>query len=161
MSERSAVSTPSAHQGLVQALADLPDEITRAIAGRPPEALKRPGSDGAWGVVEHLCHLRDWEEIFVERARAIIMEDEPELPAYDDDLWPIERDYRGEEPARALDRFRERRRTLVALLEGLPDESWHRIGHHSLLGKITLLWIADHAREHGEEHLVQIREGLG
>lgn len=161
MSEMSAVSTPPAHHGLVRALAALPEEIARAIDGHPSEALCRPGSDGAWGVVEHLCHLRDWEEIFVERVRAILTEDQPFLPAYDDDLWPVERDYRGEEPARALDRFRELRRSLVALLDGLPYEAWHRTGRHGLLGEITLLWIADHAREHGEEHLAQIREALG
>lgn len=160
MSERSAGSTPPAHHGLVWALASLPEEIARVIDGHPADALRRPASDGAWGVVEHLCHLRDWEEIFVERAKAILAEDAPVLPAYDDDLWPIERDYRGEQPVRAFDRFRELRGSLVELLEGLPDGAWHRIGKHGLLGEITLLWVADHAREHGDEHLLQIREAL-
>ena len=161
MSERTAVSTPPVHHGLVRALAVLPEEIARAIDGHPTEALCRPGSDGAWGVVDHLCHLRDWEEIFVERVRVILAMHAPELPAYDDELWPIERDYRGADPIRAFARFRELQGTLVASLEGLPDQAWHRVGRHGLLGDITLLWLADHVREHGEEHLDSIRDALG
>jgi hypothetical protein len=111
-------------------------------------------------VVENLCHLRDWEEIFLERARAILDADQPPLPAYDDELWAIERDYRAQDPAQTLQRFRELRQSLVALLTDLPEATWLRIGIHELHGPVTLRWLAEHLRDHDGEHLVQIQEAL-
>ena len=160
MVEPSADAASDAHDALVAALAAFPEDLARSLAGHPKEALVRPASDGGWGVVENLCHLRDWEQIFLERARAIVERERPELPAYDDELWAIERDYRGQDPARVLDQLRDLRGELVALLRGLPADAWSRVGVHGLHGEITLRWLAEHVREHGEEHLAQLREAL-
>ena len=155
-----AAEPPRAHEALLAALAAFPEELGRTLNGQPVEALMRPASDGGWGVVENLCHLRDWEEIFLDRARAIVANDRPELPAYDDELWAIERDYRGQDPRRTFERLRELRGEFVALLEGLPDEAWSRLGVHGLHGEVTLRWLVEHVRDHDEEHLAQIREAL-
>ncbi len=145
---------------LLEALAAVPEELERVVAGQPPEALLRPGRDGGWGVIESLCHLRDWEEIFLERARAVLAQDRPKLPAYDDELWAIERDYRGQDPGRVVQRFRRVRGELVEALRGLDPEEWRRVGEHAVQGEITLQWLAEQARAHSEEHLRQIREAL-
>lgn len=145
---------------LIDALAALPDELKRTLHGHSPDALTRPASDGGWGVVENLCHLRDWEEVFLERAHAIVEQERPLLPAYDDELWAIERDYRGQDPARTLDQFRELRTRLVTLLTGLDQAAWDRTGQHASFGEITLHWLANHICDHGEDHLKQIREAL-
>lgn len=141
-------------------LAGFPEEVTRAISGYSREALVRPGRDGGWGVVEILAHLRDWEEIFFARSQAIVEQDYPYLPAYDDDLWPIERDYRGQDPLKTLDQFRELRGRHVAFLQGIPIEAWQRLGNHGHLGEISLLWMANHMVEHDRGRLEQIRDVL-
>jgi hypothetical protein len=148
-------------EALFGALAALPDELQRTLQGHSPESLTRPASDGGWGVVENLCHLRDWEEVFLERAHAIVEQERPLLPAYDDELWSIERDYRGQDPTRTLGQFRELRTRLMALLTGLDQAAWSRIGQHASFGEISLHWLANHICDHGEEHLQQIRDALG
>lgn len=145
---------------LLAALAATPDELARAIDGQPDEALVRPASDGGWGVIENLAHLRDWDEIFLERAHAIVEQERPHLPAYDDELWAIERDYRSQSPRPTFDQFRDLRGRLVSLLEDLPAEDWERVGDHGLYGQITLRWMIDHITDHDHEHLAQIREAL-
>jgi len=145
---------------LLTALAATPDEVARALDGQPDEALVRPASDGGWGVVENLAHIRDWEEIFLERARVIVEQNRPHLPAYDDELWAIERDYRSQSPWPIVEQFRELRSRLVALLEGLPAEAWDRVADHSAYGEITLQWMIDHIADHDQEHLAQLREAL-
>ena len=145
---------------LLARLKVFPDELARLLAGRSREALERPARDGGWGVIENLCHLRDWEQVFLDRSRAIIREDRPELPAYDDELWAIERDYRGQDPGHVFEEFRELRMELVQLLEGRPDAAMASVGHHAALGDITLRWVAEHVLRHGEQHLQQIREAL-
>ena len=148
-------------EAVLAALGAFPDELGRAIDGYAPEDLVRPGQDGGWGVVEVLAHLRDWEEIFLDRARAIVEQEHPYLPAYDDELWPIERDYRGQNPLRTLEHFRELRGRLMAFLQGLPAEAWRRVGNHGMYGEISLLWLANHMVEHDQKHLEQVRDVLG
>ncbi|MDP9362870.1 MAG: DinB family protein [Chloroflexota bacterium] len=160
MDEASAPDVGVDEASLVDSLAAFLDELERAIAGRPVETLVRPASDGGWGVIENLCHLRDWEEVFLARARALVEQDRPSLPAYDDELWAIERDYRGQDPMRVVQRFRALRADLVALLRGADPVAWSRVGVHEVHGEVTLRWLAEQAYRHGDEHLGQIREAL-
>lgn len=155
------VNAPRDQETLLLALAAFPDDLGRALTGQPTEALVRPASDGGWGVVENLCHLRDWEAIFLERAVSILSEVRPLLAAYDDELWAIERDYRGEQPLAAFETFRAARVALVDQLDGIASEAWFRVGVHSVRGEITLRWLAELARDHAEEHLAEIRDALG
>ncbi|MDQ3514913.1 MAG: DinB family protein [Chloroflexota bacterium] len=145
---------------IVAALAAMPGQIDRSLNGQPDEALVRPARDGGWGVVEIMPHLRDWEEIFLQRVRAILTEDRPFLESYDDELWVIERDYRGQDTASTLDQFRQVREELVEMLRDLPAEAWHRTAEHEVHGPITLLWLAGQIASHDAEHREQVRDAL-
>ena len=90
----------------------------------------------------------------------MLAEDRPSLPADDDELWAIERDYRGQDPRRTLDRFRDLRSELVAALRDLPPEAWERAGEHEVAGPVTLRWLTERIRAHDHEHLDQIRDAL-
>jgi hypothetical protein len=145
---------------VLTALAAMPEELGRSITNHSIEDLTRPSRDGGWGVIEVLCHLRDWDEIFLERFRATVEQDRPFLPTYDDELWPIERDYRGQDPAKTFERYRELREQVVALLAGLPPEAWERPADHGAYGEVSLHWMADHVSNHDREHLEQVRDAL-
>lgn len=145
---------------LLAELAEFPDDLARAIGDVPPEALRRPARDGGWGVIENLGHLRDWEEVFLARARAILAEDRPFLPAFDDALWEIEHGYREREPGALLTEFRELRRQLVGEVEGAPVEAWQREGMHELRGPLTLASLLSYLRDHDRGHLQQVRDAL-
>jgi len=145
---------------LVESLASFPAELQRLLDDYPGEALRRPASDGGWSALDVLCHLRDWEEVFLERARAIIERDRPELPAYDDALWEIEHRYREQDPGATLARFSALRNEMVDLLAGLDARDWQREGNHGLLGPISVRWIAEYLAEHDRGHLDQIGDAL-
>lgn len=142
-------------------LAALPVEFDRLVL-RPydRETLAQPAADGGWGVVEILPHLRDWEAIYFERARAIVEEEDPRLPAQDDSLWAIERDYRSQDPFETLAELSEMRERLVAFLTDLPPDAWERTGEHSAYGRITLHWLANHLCDHDREHLQQALDAV-
>jgi hypothetical protein len=40
------------------------------------------GPDG-WSILKIVCHLRDYQELFIERVRRMVEEDRPVLTAYD------------------------------------------------------------------------------
>lgn len=139
----------------------MPVEFERLILrDADRDDLMRPAPDGGWGVVEILPHLRDWEEIYFDRAVAIVTQDVPRLQAYDDSLWEIERDYRGQDPDESLAQFAELRERLIAYLTDLPVEAWQREGDHSAYGRITLQWMADHICDHDREHLQQALDAI-
>jgi hypothetical protein len=146
---------------IISALEMFPEELSRAIFGEnDPDALNRPASDGGWGVVEILPHLADWEEIFFERMHKTVEEERPYLPGYDDSLWSIERDYRGQDPSESFDRFAELRTATIEFLRSLPPESWTRAGEHGYYGEVTLQWLGDHVCDHDQEYLQQARDAL-
>ncbi len=155
-------NAPRSRETILDQLESFPAELERVIFADhvTEEDIYRPGSDGGWGVTEILPHLRDWEEIYFERATRIIGEDNPHIPGYDDSLWPIERDYGSQDPVEVFNEFRDLRAEHVALLRGLPAEAWQRTGEHSLLGSITLQWMEDKLSEHDAERLAQARDVL-
>jgi uncharacterized damage-inducible protein DinB len=145
----------------VSELEEFPDELARAIFdGHDLEALTEPASDGGWGVVEILPHLRDWEEIYLQRIRRIVEEDQPRLPGFDDSLWSIERDYRGQDPEETFASFQQLRGQTVEFLRPLPPEAWLRMAEHGTYGEISLQWLANHICDHDREHLRQARDAL-
>lgn len=156
----SSPDDPDAHRRLLEEAAAYPEALARLLAGAPAEALRRPASDGGWGVVEILCHLRDWEAVFLDRVGRVLAEDRPDLPAYDDALWEIERDYRAQDPSEVLAEFDVLRGKLVDVLAGLDDDGWRRIGNHAINGPVDVAWLVSHLQEHGVEHLQQAREAL-
>ncbi len=97
----------------------------------------------------------------MHRLHQVLEDDQPELLVYDDELWAIERDYRGEDPTKVFEQFRASRKELVSQLEGLDDDGWNRTGHHQSRGDVSVRWLAESVLEHGEMHLAQIHDALG
>lgn len=145
---------------IVHALGHYPAEFKRIVDANDRAALLRPAFDGGWGVVEILPHLRDWEEIYFERASRILTDDEPQLASFDDTLWSIERDYRGKDPYQTFTDFAGLRRQLVELLFNASPDEWQRTAIHGYYGQVSLQWMADHICDHDEEHLQQARDAL-
>jgi hypothetical protein len=119
-------------------------------------AIRRCRAGNRWRLVD--ISGSEWN--YLERAHRFVEEDDPEIPGYDDALWPIERDYRGQDPREVFDDFADLRQEHVEFLLALPPEAWERTGDHSLYGKISLWWMENHVCDHDSEHLDQAREVL-
>jgi hypothetical protein len=145
---------------LIDSLVEFPAQLHELIAGVDDDELTRAGPEGSWGAVEVLCHLRDWERIYVQRVQRIIDEDDPTFETVDDSLWPIDRDYHAQDPRNVLEDFAEHRSKLVDLLEDLTIAEWAREGHVPRQGRVTIGGYAEHVAGHDQEHLQQIRQAL-
>lgn len=61
------------------------DDLAAALKGMPESiAAKRP-SENAWAGKEVVCHLRDVEELWMNRFQTILANDEPKLLPIDPD----------------------------------------------------------------------------
>lgn len=145
---------------LLEALKAQPNEAQRAIQGKTPEDLRRPASDGGWGAIEHLAHLRDWEEVTLDRVRAVLAQERPELPAYDDDLWPIERDYSNRNAERMVAELAQMRAELTDAVERAPAGAWEREGIHGVAGPVSVRWLLTRQHDHAADHIRQVRDLL-
>lgn len=145
---------------IVTTLASTPHEFERLIQGKSDEALAQPATDGEWGVVEILPHLRDWEEVYLEWFQQVLAEEAPRLVVIDDSLWAIEHDYASENVPSVLERFADLRHDVVSLLEALDDHAWQRQAIHPQLGRITLHQLAERMCDHDARHIDQARDAL-
>jgi DinB superfamily len=142
-------------------LARTPDEVTAALGGRRTAALARRPAPEAWSATEIVCHLRDIEEVFAERVRSILADDEPALAeAGPPERWARERQYARHDPALALAHFRRRRGESLETLVALPPSDWQRGGEHPARGRLTIDLLVAHLAWHDDNHLEQLTRAL-
>ncbi len=114
----------------------------------------RDGENG-WNTVEILCHLRDFDHIFRERAQRILAEQEPSLAPVDHEALVSEREYGKQELQAVLAQLRQSREATLAFFEGLADADWSRAGLHPERGRFSLddalLQVVTHDADHTEQ----------
>lgn len=128
----------------------------------PDDAHKfRDGGKG-WTVVEVMCHLRDFEGVFLERVKLTVEQDNPELPFPDPDLLAQMHHYNDQQLTDVYTAWREQRHTMIAYLEARAETDWERAAKHPKRGPFTLtdqlFLIAFHDSIHTEQMLRILRE---
>lgn len=119
----------------------------------------RDGPDG-WTILEIVCHLRDFDTIFRERAQQILAEDTPQLVLYDHEQMVLDRQYSAELLADVLAAYNQSRQQTIAFFEGLNEGDWARAGEHPSRGHFTLTDAALQVGAHDVNHLEQIMRVL-
>ena len=120
---------------------------------------KRDGAEG-WSIVEIVCHLRDFDAIFHSRARLMLTDDNPLLPAYDHEAMAIDGDYQSESVAVAYEDLQLSRSAFIAFFKALSDEQWARAGVHPEQGPFTMTDALMQVPSHDLDHLEQITRVL-
>jgi hypothetical protein len=149
------------HKDLINALRATPDTLTALLTGISHEqARSATGGDENWSVVEVLCHLRDTEDFSIQRVTLMRDQNNPDLQPFNQEKLAVERNYAAEDMHAALFTFIRSRRQLVAILEGLPAESWERSGNHLEAGQIDIFSYFIHIAAHDAIHCAQIARQL-
>ncbi len=120
----------------------------------------RDGAEG-WNVVEIVCHLRDFDEIFFARARQIVEQDRPTLEPFDHEQMAKDRDYAAQDLNAAFEAYQATRQEFLAWLKARDEADWQRTGVHPEAGEYTLLEQALQVPLHDLDHLEQIARALG
>ncbi len=134
------------------------DELEALCTDLTDEQFAARPDAGQWSVIELICHLRDSVEEEGRRIRRLIEEDNPTLVPYDQDTWAIERNYRADNPKRALTTLRAFFGGLAYQIESLSDGDWQRTGCHAERGVVTVATCAESEADHAREHLAQVRD---
>jgi hypothetical protein len=146
---------------LLDAFRAAPTTLEALLQGCTQEqALAARGGDENWSVVEVVCHLRDAEQRGLERTCAMRDEDDPFLPAFDQEAWARDRNYAAGDLREALEGFLQLRAQHVAALAALAPADWERTGRHEEQGRITISAHTLHLVSHDSVHAAQIARQL-
>jgi hypothetical protein len=114
----------------------------------------RDGGTG-WTGLEVLCHLGDYEAIFLERAKVTVERDNPMLPRPDQAVMAREGNYNEQNPDEALEVWTQRRAEFLAYLESLAEAAWERTATHPRRGSMLLHHQLSLTAWHDVNHLEQ------
>jgi hypothetical protein len=136
------------------------DELASIIAAQPVEALRRRPEAGGWSPIEILGHLVDSELAYGFRLRAMLFDDEPTYPGWDQERWVRGQHYQDADPTTLIDQFRLLRTLNLPLWRGLQSEDLERGGTHARRGRETVGEMLRITAGHDLLHLEQIRRCL-
>ena len=137
-----------------------PDELAAAIAGAPDARLSKRPDGRSWCAKEVVCHLRDFEELFLAFFQAMLDLDDPAYSGGEPDRWAEDRQYLRNDTGEALAAFRRRRAESLAFLRHLRPADWDRGGVHPTRGRLTMREFAGLMAGHDDNHLDQLRRAL-
>jgi hypothetical protein len=134
------------------------EKLSLAIRGLTREDLLcPPPSDnpelGKWSIQQVVIHLADCEQVYADRIKRVIAEENATLLAFDENRWANRLAYDAQSSQDAATLVELTRRQLGCVLATLGEGAWQRSGTHSERGKLTLHALVDGAVKHFEHHL--------
>jgi uncharacterized damage-inducible protein DinB len=120
------------------------------------EARKwRDGGDG-WTVLEVLCHLADFDEIFYQRVQAMLQEDNPSFVLKDHERMVIDNRCNEQQLSDVMARLNHSRQRFLAAFDALSEEQWARRGTHPEQGDWNVMRSLIQLATHDTTHIEQI-----
>jgi uncharacterized damage-inducible protein DinB len=143
---------------LFERLATAPRYLFEVCSGAAPERMNQPLAAGKWSPIQVIQHLIGCDkEALLPRIEKMLNDDNPILPAYDQDLWMKQYgDVYNRKPISLMDEYARLREKSVMLLFDLEVEDWLRTGGHEELGTITIYDLAAYFADHDEHHRRQL-----
>jgi hypothetical protein len=135
-----------------------PALVRQAVAGMTrQQALARPIA-GKWSSLEVVCHLADFEVVYVDRLAAVIAEDGPTLPGRDEQKFAARLAYHERDLEEQLRVIEGLRGHMTRVLRTLKDADLARVGNHTEAGPLSLEQLLGRATGHVQHHVKFIHE---
>ncbi len=135
-----------------------PQQLRDAIRGMTSEQLDAQPIPGKWSTRQVICHIADFEPVYVDRMKRVIAQDEPTLFGGDPDLFAARLAYQARDIAAELQLIEACRAHMAKILSTLRPEDFGRRGIHSESGPITLEKLLTNIAKHIPHHIPFIAE---
>ena len=149
---------------------DLKDLLSRYAQG--PETLRRvvlqaredqfdlTPVPGKWSIRQVVCHLADFEPIYADRMKRVVVEDNPTMFGGDPDVFAAGLRYNKRSVLDELELISLVRRQMLHILQDLDVEDFQRTGVHSEAGPLTLETLLERVTGHIPHHVRFIEDKL-
>ncbi|MFL6060263.1 MAG: DinB family protein [Marmoricola sp.] len=118
-------------------------------------ATERP-DPATWSRLEYACHVRDVHVLFAERVRLMLDQDDPQFANWDQDVTAVESRYSEQDPAVVSVELVEAAAEMAALLSGVREDQWDRVGRRSNGSVFTVATLASYYLHDVVHHLHDI-----
>lgn len=139
-------------------------DLRAAVQGMTREQVTARPVPGKWSTLEVVCHIADFEPVYVERMKRILTADNPTLMGADQDDFAKMLHYQERDLEEELRVVESTRNAMARIIEKLTLEQLARPGVHSERGPVTLEKIIQTIIGHIPHHLpfiVEKRRALG
>ncbi len=141
---------------VIAQMKQLPEDLEAVISGLSDQQLDTPYGEGKWTPRQVVHHVADSHMNALARMKLILTELKPTWFAYKQEEWAKTPDVLRLPPQVSLGIVRGIQERMAALLEGLSDNDWQRIGIHPERGAMTIDDLAALYAQHGEKHVGHI-----
>jgi uncharacterized damage-inducible protein DinB len=108
---------------------------------------------GKWSIQQVVCHLADFEPIYADRMKRVLVEDNPTLFGGDPDVFAAGLHYEHRDVHEELDLIDVVRKQLARILRQTDIEDFQRTGVHSESGPLTLETLLERITRHIPHHI--------
>jgi hypothetical protein len=136
------------------------EALTSLVAACDPGALRRRPEAEKPSPIEIIGHAVDGELAHACRLGAILFDDDPAWPGWDQERWVEGQQDRQAEAAELVERFRLLREINLPLWRGLKPADYARTGRHLRRGRETLGDLLRLAASRDLPHLRPTRRSL-
>ncbi|HVF31713.1 MAG TPA: DinB family protein [Acidimicrobiales bacterium] len=137
--------------------------LTRFLPGEDGRAvLRRRPAPEVWSALEYATHVRDVLAFYRQRVERVLTEDRPELHAVGFGSRPEEDAHAGSDPEVVAGELSVEASALAALLEGLDEAGWQRVGLSSdgSGDERSVRVLAERAVHDAHHHLLDVGRSL-
>jgi uncharacterized damage-inducible protein DinB len=127
--------------------------LIAAIEGLTPEQGRQRVGPGLWSIAEVVAHMLDSDLVGIERMKRVIAEENPTLPAYDQDAWIARLDSNAMPMDEAAALFAANRKWMARILRKCSEADFARVGQHTEDGEKSLAKLLAGYVNHLDYHL--------
>lgn len=135
-----------------------PAQLRQAVKGMTTEQLRAKPVAGKMSTLEVVCHLVDFDPVYVERMKRTIAMDKPAILGADENDFARKLCYHDRDLEEELRLLELTRSCMSKILMKLPLEAWSRIGIHNERGEMTLQKMVETMINHIPHHVKFIEE---
>lgn len=146
------------HTELIDSYLAGPDELRAAIAGMTAAQIDAAPIPGKWSTRQVICHIADFEPVYVDRMKRALAEEEPTVFGGDPDVFAARLAYEQRDIEEELQMIESVRRHMARILRTLPVDAFQRKVVHSEAGPITLQQLLSNITNHISHHIAFIKE---
>lgn len=115
----------------------------------------RDGGKG-WTLTEVLCHLRDYDVIFLNRAKSMLDGSKPSFVYYNHEQMVIDNHYNEQNISDVLAALNTSRAEMITFFDGLTTDQFALEGTHPEYGAWTVMRSLAQVAFHDSNHIEQI-----
>lgn len=133
-----------------------PDLLKTAIAGVREDQFDQAPVPGKWSIRQVVCHIADFEPVYADRMKRVLVEDNPTMFGGDPDVFAAGLHYDKRSVHEELELISVVRRQMAVILRNTDVEDFQRTGVHSEAGPLTLETLLERITRHIPHHLTFI-----